>query len=61
MNSLTRLGIVLLGFAAIVLLIPLVDSSPDSATAPIGGALAIVGVLLLIGGLSAGTRSTNAG
>jgi uncharacterized membrane protein YgdD (TMEM256/DUF423 family) len=47
MNSLARLGIVLLAFAGIVFLIPLVDDSPDAATAPIGAVLAIAGLALL--------------
>lgn len=55
MNSLTRLGVVLLAFAGIVLLIPLVDSSPDATTGPIGGAMAIVGLLLVVVGI---TRKT---
>lgn len=51
MNSPTRFGIVLLAFGAITLLIPLVDESPDAATTPIGGALLIAGVLLLLVGV----------
>lgn len=52
MNTLGRLGIVLLAFGAVVLLIPLLDSSPDAATTPIGGALLIGGLLLLAVGVA---------
>lgn len=52
MNSLARLGIVLLAFGAVVLLIPLLDSSPDAATTPIGGAILIAGLLLVAVGVA---------
>lgn len=52
MNSLMRLAVVFLGFGAVVLLIPLLDSSPDAATKPIAGALLIGGLLLLVAGVA---------
>ena len=55
MSTLMRLGLVFLGFAVVVLL-PLADSSSDAETVPIAATVAIVGVLLLLVG--ANRRST---
>lgn len=52
MNSLMRLGLVLLAFAAIVWLIPLIDSSPDDAAGPIAAAMGIAGLALVAVGVS---------
>lgn len=50
MSTVMRLGMVFCGFGAILLLIPLVDSSPDDAAAPIAGVLLIAGIVLLLVG-----------
>lgn len=50
MSTVMRLGLVFLGFGAILMLLPLVDSSSDAETVPIAAAVLIAGVLLLLVG-----------
>lgn len=50
MSTVMRLGLVFLGFGAVLLLLPLLDSSSDAETVPIAAAVLIAGVLLLMVG-----------
>ena len=50
MSTVMRLGLVFLGFGAVLLLLPLADSSSDAETVPIAAVVLIVGVLLLLVG-----------
>lgn len=56
MTTPMRLGLVFLAFGAVVLLIPLIDSTSDSETTPIGAALLIAGLLLFAVGAAKRTN-----
>lgn len=47
MNTLLRLGIVVLAFAAVIAFVTLLDSSPDDAGMPLAAGVGIAGALLV--------------